>query len=51
MALFIVALIVFVIADIVIRYVAKKVRDNKVRQQREEAASIILPLFIHSHDA
>ncbi|MEJ2504858.1 MAG: response regulator [Ignavibacteriaceae bacterium] len=48
MALFIVALIVFVIADIVIRYVAKKVRDNKVRQQREEALKVSLDLDFSS---
>ncbi|MCG6912873.1 response regulator, partial [bacterium BMS3Abin03] len=48
MALFIVALIVFVIADIVIRYVAKKVRDNKVRQQREEALKVSLNLDFSS---
>jgi CheY-like chemotaxis protein len=37
MALFILAVIVFVIADLLIRYIAKKVRENKIIQEREEA--------------
>ena len=37
MALFILAVIVFIIADLLIRYIAKKVRENKIIQEREEA--------------
>ena len=37
MALFILAVIVFIIADLLIRYIAKKVRENKIMQEREEA--------------
>jgi CheY-like chemotaxis protein/glycine cleavage system H lipoate-binding protein len=44
MVLFIIALILFVIADIVIRYVAKKVSEKKARQQREEALNVSLNL-------
>lgn len=44
MILFIVALIVFIIADVIIRYVAKKVRDKKVLEQREEALKVSLNL-------
>ena len=48
MVLFIVALILFIIADIIIRYVAKKVGDKKVRQQREEALKVSLNLDFSS---
>jgi len=44
MILFIVALIVFIIADIIIRYVAKKVRDKKILEQRAEALKVSLNL-------
>ena len=44
MILFIIALIVFIIADIIIRYVAKKVRDKKILEQREEALKVSLNL-------
>ena len=44
MALFILAVIVFVIADITIRYVAKKVKDKKLIQEREEALKVSLNL-------
>jgi CheY-like chemotaxis protein len=37
MALFILAVIVFIIADLLIRYIAKKVRENRIMQEREEA--------------
>jgi len=44
MALFILAVIIFVIADITIRYVAKKVREKKITQEREEALKVSLNL-------
>jgi CheY-like chemotaxis protein len=37
MALFILAVIVFIIADLLIRYIAKKVHENKLIKEREEA--------------
>lgn len=44
MALFVIAVIVFIIADITIRYVAKRVREKKVHQEREEALKVSLNL-------
>jgi CheY-like chemotaxis protein len=44
MALFIVAVIIFIIADIIIRYVAKKVREKKIQTEREEALKVSLNL-------
>jgi CheY-like chemotaxis protein len=44
MALFILAVIVFIIADIIIRYVAKKVREKKTRAEREEVLKVSLNL-------
>jgi len=35
MALFILAVIIFIIADIAIRYFAKRIRENKIKQERE----------------
>ena len=44
MALFVLAVIVFVIADITIRYIAKRVKEKKVHQEREEALKVSLNL-------
>lgn len=44
MALFILALVIFVIADILIRYIAKRIREKKTRDEREEALKISLNL-------
>ena len=44
MALFVLAVIVFIIADITIRYIAKRVREKKVIQEREEALKVSLNL-------
>lgn len=44
MALFVLAVIVFVIADITIRYIAKKVKEKKIIQEREEALKVSLQL-------
>ncbi len=44
MALFVLAVIVFIIADITIRYIAKRVREKKVLQEREEALKVSLNL-------
>ncbi len=44
MALFIIALIVFIIADIAIRVITKKVREKKQVQEREEALQVSLNL-------
>ena len=44
MALFVIAVIVFIIADITIRYVAKRIREKKVHQEREEALKVSLNL-------
>ena len=44
MALFIIAVIVFIIADIIIRYVAKKIREKKTQEEREEALKVSLNL-------
>ena len=44
MALFILALILFIIADIIIRFIAKKVREKKIREEREEALKVSLKL-------
>ena len=44
MALFVIAVIVFVIADLTIRYIAKNVKEKKVHQEREEALKVSLNL-------
>ncbi len=44
MALFIVAVIIFIIADIIIRLIAKKVREKKIKLEREEALKVSLNL-------
>jgi len=44
MALFIVALIVFIIVDIAIRVIAKKVHEKKLVKEREEALQVSLNL-------
>lgn len=44
MALFVLAVIVFIIADITIRYIAKRVHEKKVLQEREEALKVSLNL-------
>jgi len=44
MVLFILAIIVFIIADIIIRFIAKKVSDNKVKEEREKALTVSLSL-------
>lgn len=44
MALFVLAVIVFIIADITIRYIAKRVKEMKVHQEREEALKVSLNL-------
>jgi CheY-like chemotaxis protein len=44
MALFVLAVIVFIIADITIRYIAKRVGEKKVLQEREEALKVSLKL-------
>ena len=37
MALFVLAVIVFIIADIAIRFIAKKISAKKILHEREEA--------------
>jgi len=44
MALFVIAVIVFIIADITIRYFAKRIREKKVQQEREKALKVSLNL-------
>ncbi len=44
MALFVLAVIVFIIADITIRYIAKRVKEKKLIQEREEALKVSLNL-------
>lgn len=44
MALFIAALIVFIIADILIRYIVKKMREKKILQERVEALKVSIDL-------
>jgi CheY-like chemotaxis protein/glycine cleavage system H lipoate-binding protein len=44
MALFVLAVIVFIIADITIRSIAKRVKEKKVIQEREEALKVSLNL-------
>ncbi|MFC2103661.1 histidine kinase, partial [Bacteroidota bacterium] len=44
MALFIAAIIIFIIADIIIRLIAKKVREKKIQVEREEALKVSLNL-------
>ena len=44
MALFVIAVIVFVIADIAIRYIAKQIKEKKVHLEREEALKVSLNL-------
>ncbi|MCW9095900.1 MAG: response regulator, partial [Ignavibacteriaceae bacterium] len=44
MALFILAVIIFVIADITIRNIAKKIQENKLKQERAEVLKESLTL-------
>ena len=44
MALFIVAVIVFIIADLTIRYLAKRVKEKRLHQERSEALKVSLNL-------
>lgn len=44
MALFVLAVIIFIIADITIRYVAKKMKEKKVHEERAEALKVSLNL-------
>ncbi|OGU58648.1 MAG: histidine kinase [Ignavibacteria bacterium RBG_13_36_8] len=44
MALFILAVIIFIIADIIIRYVVKRVQEKRRLKDREEALSVSLKL-------
>ncbi|MBT8380641.1 MAG: response regulator [Ignavibacteria bacterium] len=44
MALFILAVIVFIISDLLIRYIAKRVKENKLRQEREDGLKESLKL-------
>ena len=44
MALFILAVILFIVADILIRYVLKESKERKMKKQREEALSVSLRL-------
>ncbi|HEY6437738.1 MAG TPA: response regulator [Ignavibacteriaceae bacterium] len=44
MALFVIAVIVFIIADITIRYIAKNIKEKKVHQEREDALKVSLKL-------
>ncbi len=46
MALFILALIVFVIADILIRFVIKRIQEKKVHTEREKALEVSLNLDV-----
>jgi CheY-like chemotaxis protein len=48
MALFIIAIIVFIIADILIRYISKKINQNKILHEREEALKVNLTLDFSS---
>jgi CheY-like chemotaxis protein len=44
MLLFVIAVIVFVIADILIRVVSRRMQENKLRKERESALSVSLSL-------
>ena len=44
MALFVLAVILFIVADILIRYVLKESKEKKLKKQREEALSVSLRL-------
>ncbi len=44
MALFIIAVILFIVADILIRYVLKESKERKMKKQREEALNVSLRL-------
>ena len=44
MALFIVAVIIFVIADIIIRFIIKKIREKNLRAEREKALHLDLKI-------
>ena len=46
MALFVIAVIVFVIADIIIRYIVRKIREKNVRLEREKALKVGLNLDV-----
>ncbi len=48
MVLFILAVIVFIIADIVIRLIAKKMSEKKIMREREEALKVSLDLDFSS---
>lgn len=48
MALFIAAIIVFIFADIIIRLIAKKIREKKTEQERGEALKVSLKLDFSS---
>ncbi len=48
MALFILAVIVFIISDLLIRYIAKRIKENKLRQEREEVLKESLNLDFSS---
>ena len=48
MALFVVEVIVFVIADILIRYIIKKMQEKKIREEREKALEVSLNLDVGS---
>ncbi|MCP5064026.1 MAG: response regulator [Ignavibacteriae bacterium] len=44
MALFILAVIIFIVADILIRYIIKRVQEKKVHEEREKALDVSLNL-------
>jgi CheY-like chemotaxis protein/glycine cleavage system H lipoate-binding protein len=44
MALFILAVIVFIISDLLIRYIAKRIKENKLQQEREKVLKESLKL-------
>lgn len=44
MALFVIAVIVFIIADLTIRYIAKRIKEKKTHQERSEALKVSLNL-------
>lgn len=50
MALFIIALIVFIVADIAIRVITKKVREKKLVKEREEALQVSIN-FDYTHES
>ncbi len=44
MAIFILAVIIFVVADILIRFTIKKIQEKKIRSEREKALEVSLNL-------